>query len=167
MNRLVLAALCAVALVIVVGCQPQQRDTGVPAKWTSAGETSATADGVSLAVAVRERKLHQGSRFEVVATLAGISPTPVTLKTPDGSLWSIEVRSVDTSQVVFDSRKVDGEAQASVPDASTAEQSETLEDGVDSESTYQFTVAKPGHYVLTARTFGPVVTTQPLSLTVQ
>ena len=163
-STLIVAAL----ILTMAGCARPTSLAGVTGQPTPAvvsEEASATANGVKLAVAL-SNVVGSGSRFNAAVTVSVPGSRPIRLAEPGGSWGRLEVRSVETSAVVFDSIAVDKEAIASQPAGFKPDESETLSDGSSSGPGYRFNL-QPGRYVLTARTFGPVIAIEPLEFVIR
>jgi hypothetical protein len=135
------------------------------ASFSVVATDSATTDGLTLQVSVAKRAATKGVRYSVTTTVAADLSTPVTLKTPDGLEALVLVRSLESSEVVFDSRKANAEALGTNPGV-VPQESEILSDGqgggAEGSATFEFTLSTPGHYELTARTFGPAASISPI-----
>ena len=165
--RLIRIVIMLVAALLPVACtraQPPQTGPSAQPQSDSVSEIasqSVLAQGVVLSVKVARRDAVDGARFRVTTAVRGEPSTPVRLATPDGLDAIVLVRAIESTAAVFSSQIANQEALESNPGFSPP-QSEDLSDGNGSVSgstkVYQFTIAKPGRYVLSARTFGPVVT---------
>jgi len=161
-----LAILLMVGLLVAsVGCAPEQQATfePPPASITSPShEVTASANGVDLAVTLApvEGKM---SQHDLTVALSVLGPESVEIKKPNGSSVDVRLKSLATGEAVFESVSLDQEAIASQPAGFVPPTSETLSEGEQSATTYRFT-APAGRYVLTARTFDPVVAIQSTEL---
>jgi hypothetical protein len=154
------------------GCsRPSIPAPGLSGKPSPSGSFSvvaskeASASGIIVGVEVARRPGGSGSQLRVTTSVTGDSSTPVELKTPGGLAVLVTIRSLETSEAVFDSRVLNAQAVASNPGL-VPDESEALEQDSSRSATYQSAVLRPGRYELTAMTFGPVVSIEALTLTI-
>lgn len=166
--RLGAAVLLAASLLIVAGCgvAPESgSQSATPSAESISEESSAAANGVDLAVALTSVPGHAGY-FDAKVDVSVPGDDPIELTCPGGSWGQLQVRSADTSEVAFDSVAVDKDAIASQPSGFMPDESEILSEGSGDGRTYRFSL-EPGRYVLTARTFGPVVAISPIEFEIR
>jgi hypothetical protein len=123
---------------------------------------SASANGVDLVIELVPVDAAD-SLYDLTVGVWVPGSEPVEVKRPGGSVADVQLKSIASGEVVFESLKSDKEALESQPPGFEPSTSETLSDGNGGSSTYRV-ILPPGRYELTARTFDPVAVIESTEL---